>query len=411
MGEPDELADLGIRRFPRRRRRRRIVVVPPVPAAMSLSRARDRHQRITRQDGAISIWRERFDMERSDSEDNRRTQRPTAEFEYPGWSASEYVRRQSQIGSASTLLAARITDTVLNGLEQEFGGDIERASQTAAVDLGYQCIVRHTGAAGTIGSLVEIECRHPEFVAALLSSVPSNWLGIETVVVYGEPPEPFAGHGQIGGYLTGFTGLGQMHGPLTDNGRAVGMTCHHVDRFPPLVDFYRTSPDALETPSPDAQIVQVQDVPGKAAMVYVAFEDAARLIMHHRLRLVRSPRACRYGQVFDIVEAFPLLGKVNRFPSLRIRARQSRLFGVVNWPLSAAFSKPGDSGSWVIDPASMTWIGMVVAGRCDIGDTYAHRAEALYGVISRELIPWRDPWCELRSIVERLEWSSSRGRA
>jgi hypothetical protein len=354
--------------MPGRRSRRHITVVPSLPATISVEAARERRRRLGEVQRTEMLWRERFG-----------DYQPTSDIRYEGWSASESARRDYQLRSTALLLAGRVTDTVLNALEERFRADITAATWTAVEDLGYQCLVRRrTRPAGTIGYFVQIECRHPDFVASLFTGIPAEWLGIETIVVYGEPPRPLAElTGEIGGYL-------RFDQPVHAGHHTVGMTCHHARNFRTLRDYYRTSPQAIETPSPDAQLVAPGDDYRLTQLVEVASDDAVRLAMYHRSRLTRAPKAGRPGEVFDLVETFPHLGHLNRFPSMRIRSPQLRLFGFLNWPPRARFGRPGDSGSWAMDSGAPVWMGMVVAGRPDLGDTYAHCAAALYSVVTAE---------------------------
>ncbi len=363
-----------------RDRRAPLVVVPPLPATLSLQRAADRRRALSAVDGGEVLWREPYGAwEEHGAAD--RDERPRR-MEYGGWSAAEFARRRTQFSSAALLLASRVTDTVLNVLDRRLGFAGQQVRRTVVDDLGYQCLVRrHPRPAGTIGSFVQIECRHPEFLAGLLAEVPQRWLGIETVVVGAEPPRPLGGglRGEIGGYL-------QAAWPVwPDANSLVGLTCHHVENFQTVRDYYRTSTDSIETPSPDAQTVIVDGGSAHANVVDAAAGGAVLLAIHHRCALTRAPRPGRAGHVLELVETFPHLGHLNRFPSMRIRSAQRRLFGLLNWPPGATFGRPGDSGSWAVDAAAMAWLGMIVAGRPDLGDTYAHSAEALLHVVQDEL--------------------------
>jgi hypothetical protein len=67
-----------------------------------------------------------------------------------------------------------------------------------------------------------------------------------------------------------------------------------------------------------------------------------------------------------------------RFPSVRISRERDTYFGVPWPPFTRAFSKPGDSGAWVIlQNASDQWVAMVVSGDKRGGHTTAHLAAPL----------------------------------
>jgi hypothetical protein len=56
-------------------------------------------------------------------------------------------------------------------------------------------------------------------------------------------------------------------------------------------------------------------------------------------------------------------GRAIRFPHLEIKPDVTRyLFGIIKKPFfNRYFSRPGDSGSWVIENGTGVWLGMVVS--------------------------------------------------
>lgn len=84
------------------------------------------------------------------------------------------------------------------------------------------------------------------------------------------------------------------------------------------------------------------------------------------------------GFIYSYVHAFPLRGRLIRFPHLQIMPRRTRFLGLIEWPFfGGPFSRPGDSGSWVIEARTKTWLGMVIAGDKDFHATFVAEAQPL----------------------------------
>jgi hypothetical protein len=288
----------------------------------------------------------------------------------------EFVRREHERSSVPLALAARVTDAVLSLVSADTGLDATRGSWFPE-EMGYQCIVRRSSARGTIGYRVQIECHQPEYIAGLLRRVDASWIGIETTVTYGEAPHPLQGlSGKVGGILGPLIGPAGQVGPI-------GLTCSHVDEDlgPPFLDLYCGPPEGL-TACPDIRCVQFPDAEAHETMfVRRASAQVTEQLMTHQIRVARTPQGPPPGLLLDFVETFDYLGRTNRFPSIRLHAQSVKILGL-RWS-RRDFSKPGDSGSWVVDLESRTWLGVVVAGRDMTGDCYAHRAGPLVELIER----------------------------
>ena len=107
------------------------------------------------------------------------------------------------------------------------------------------------------------------------------------------------------------------------------------------------------------------------AVVPTTAANTQDLIMSRRAVYVAHPDCSRTsGVVKAAVSQINIGGVFTRFPLLEIIPRvEAYLFGLVKNPLRTRFSKEGNSGAWVVDPASQTWIGMI-AGGDDRGSTY-----------------------------------------
>jgi len=95
----------------------------------------------------------------------------------------------------------------------------------------------------------------------------------------------------------------------------------------------------------------------------------------------------REGVIQARVSEVPI-GEISfEFPHLLV-VRRRRLFfgGLIKWPIvGRQFSEPGYSGSWVIDVATGTWLGMVAGGAEDQGNTYVIEAAPLLELLTELL--------------------------
>lgn len=270
-------------------------------------------------------------------------------------------------------LSARVTDSFLAILADTSDADPDDGSWLAD-EIGYQCIVSPLARPGTIGYRVEVECLQPEFVASLLQRVPESWHGVETVVRYGEVPSPAGFAGKMGGVVGFFDSY---------SSRKVcefGVTCNHVEKSPVWKSLYHPTPDMRVTSSPDIKLIDI-DGQGIESRLQVSCAENAIIeaAMLHRTRATKAPIAKPDGVVMDLVESFPHLGRINRFPSCRMQTLTRSVMGL-RWPRSH-FSSPGRSGSWVLDPKLRQWLGVIVAGRPASGDAYIHRSAPLLKLI------------------------------
>ncbi len=376
-----------------------VVVVPPQPAANSLTQASKRRSKISERIEQTHPWREDW-AEREQPRDSR-IRRSEVEFS----SNADVIRLEHQARSAPLLLAARVTDAILNEWDSNFD-ETTRAQGALARDIGYCCTpIRHGRMDGTIGSYVRVETGSPAIVASLLRRVPHDWLAIETMIVHRPRLREFDSRGQIGGYIE--TRTMQRNAPYSAD--HVGLTCHHVaptyehylDAF---VDFYRRcdlDAVATDTACPDAKLVQVDALPEDAGRLAIANPDDVSRSLLNSLLVRRTPGSGSEGLIADEIESFSHLGVINRFPTLRVLPRRRRLFGMLNWPPRASVARAGDSGSWLINAESHLWHGMVVAGRPELGEVYAHRAFPLAAMIAKYFDCWSEPWFETLSRLGR----------
>lgn len=70
------------------------------------------------------------------------------------------------------------------------------------------------------------------------------------------------------------------------------------------------------------------------------------------------------GFISSRVVTLEVNGSLYRFPHLEILPRLIKVAGLIVLPVfDRYFSEPGDSGSWVVEEKSGSWVGMVVGGK------------------------------------------------
>ena len=159
-------------------------------------------------------------------------------------------------------------------------------------------------------------------------------------------------------------------------------TCLHVIAdgcgslaYPPHV-IWQGAPDAvLLTPTECFSHPEEHDTP-----VFPADEAATARFQLGRVALTlhHPERRRRLGWLkYPVAAVAGPTGHLIRFPHYSVQPFRYRI-GFLKWPpLRPHFARPGDSGSWVIEKGSSTWLGMVVAGYDDHSDTLVADGRAL----------------------------------
>jgi hypothetical protein len=181
--------------------------------------------------------------------------------------------------------------------------------------------------------------------------------------------------------------LGTVSGALRrSNGRVYGITCAHV-----LADGCRCAAWLQESggslSGADAALVGISDCfafPSPNASLFDPETDADwdRLIADEDTVIrLGGGAGNRQGVVVSETPAFKNGDRLCRFPSVTIRPRKYR-YGPVPWPLvRRAFSRGGDSGSWIVESGRNRWVGIVVCRTS--GNTIAHQAKPLLDYFDR----------------------------
>ena len=281
-----------------------------------------------------------------------------------------------QMKADQFLLAERVTDTLVS------------------LELDKDATVLMDTVRGAFPWRVVIACPNPTRVAHELERT-RDWLGIGVDFI---DPLPFKLMGRCSQGDDGREGV--VAGRLGIDTETYGITCRHVLssncgslRWPSRI----AAPQGYLEGSPDAALINLGSPcfspgPGDGSPNRLRIGETADI---ERLRVSRQPVETRPGRRSGLVDAdvvaFSLGGKTYRGPHVLIVPALYRQFGII-WPLwGRAFSAPGDSGSWAIDTASSTWIGMVVGGyEAPLTGTYALRADYLVELVRLALAPRRD---------------------
>lgn len=249
---------------------------------------------------------------------------------------------------------------------------------------------------------VVIESSDPNLPAHLHESPVRPSIAVD--FVYAKAPlRPFnrcqAGNGGLAGVAGGI-----LMQPST--GRHWSTTCRHVTgdgcmsmAYPPGDWSDASTPDAVLLHS-DSSCFTRPSAPVDVAPASEA--DTARLQTSAApVRKFHPDRPTKLGWVRYPVGAVHYMGRLIRFPHFSVRPRQWQV-GPLRFP-PGVFSRPGDSGSWVLEEGSRLWLGMVVAGYDDGQDVMVADGRALLDyfscVVSDSLDP--EPLDRLRALTWR----------
>lgn len=210
-----------------------------------------------------------------------------------------------------------------------------------------------------------------------------EWLGIGVDCVPAveiklpEKPSPPESAPQVamsaqGRCREGTDGLEGVVGGVIEGGgmMPLGLTCWHVVSSSCPSVFWPSTPrptHEFTQESPDAVFIRQSDCfpewTQSRRAVTVAALDALSDYADKGTKLVKAPNhdGVRGIVKYAEVNGFRLGSHFYRGPHICIKPYLFKRFGLT-WPRSRQFSQAGDSGSWIINPETGAWIGMVVGG-------------------------------------------------
>jgi hypothetical protein len=129
---------------------------------------------------------------------------------------------------------------------------------------------------------------------------------------------------------------------------------------------------------------------------------AGRIIKWKKVRREGGETRALPGIIFCPLASFTSTHESTRenefkiVPMAQVMLYRNKYFWLIPWPMFRRyFSRPGDSGSWVISEHDKSWVGMVVAGDQRVKLSYVLRAPELINYL-RMLIASVDSSCNKR---------------
>jgi hypothetical protein len=193
-----------------------------------------------------------------------------------------------------------------------------------------------------------------------------EWLGVEVQIAKPLKLRPLAAckcSPRNPGVVTGCF----VHSDASGTTSEYGVTCAHV--IPNNCEAKAERADLGLASEPDAVLLKATDTcfplgktrkPVSAAGI--PFGRAAA-IEETQFRRLGGPSRKGPGLIEYSMTEFPRDGVMSTFPAFTIaRRRLYFLFGLMPWPPFCRFSRPGDSGSWVVTGDGATWLGMITHG-------------------------------------------------
>ncbi len=239
------------------------------------------------------------------------------------------------------------------------------------------------GYGDAVGVAAKLETLKPE-IARKLADLKS-WLGIGVVMT--PSPEFIAEYGRC---LLGGTGEGVVGGEVVSaSSSSLLVTCAHV--LSTSCQSKQFAADLVrDTFEPDAALIR----PGATCFQTTAeFRDVDTADAHDALRMTRSESHVtiphrkmwkRHGIIGSPAAIVTYGGRTHHFPHTHIHPHYRKWFDLFVWPpWASTFCGPGDSGSWVLEPESNKWVGMVVGGAPGGKATYIVNAEPLLQYLSK----------------------------
>ena len=234
--------------------------------------------------------------------------------------------------------------------------------------------------------VVVVETDNAESYRRFLSNI-SDWLGIAVAI---GPPRRVNLHGacKAGVGLEGVVG-----GVLRNSESEVYVTCSHVLSSECQSKILGGDP-SKDSNEPDAALLRSGNPCFKldsnmVPCASVSTEEVDQHILNRRLVQKRNPECnSRKGFIRNRVHGFNVNGTFHRFPHLEIFPDISRFDSLMMPFWRRAFSKRGDSGSWVFEENSENWVGMVIGGDEYFLSTFVAESEPLldyFTLLSRDV--------------------------
>lgn len=214
--------------------------------------------------------------------------------------------------------------------------------------------------------VVVVETSNFEPYRAIIEGV-KDWLGIAVAIGPARRVELF-GNCKIGaGGLDGIAG-----GAFSSQQQVYLLTCAHVLSEQCHSTIMRGNPKNNEN-EPDAAIIRSStpcfDSSLAATPCRQADPQEVKSYIQARTPVLKTHPHCdtKPGFIRNYAFGFDVGGTFHRFPHLEVLPILSSI-GPVDWPVvGRTFSKPGDSGAWVLGRNSNIWFGMVTGG-----DEFSH---------------------------------------
>jgi hypothetical protein len=289
------------------------------------------------------------------------------------------------LASDAFVLLERVTDSVLRILEVREPGKHSGPLAEKRISLAVKLMPLRVSRRRHLLPWRAVVCTHEkEKIRQGLSRL-SDWLGIGVDIEEPTTLEP------LGRCQNGYDGKDGLVGGTLRSTSDFAVTCKHVISsacksvigLPTPIgsqasDPITSAPDAVllnprnpcfETPT------EVADPVSPSSPAWIEHCLLSRLSVY-QTHPGSQGRAC--GIIKAIVSASAIGSRVYRFPQSEvILDRTGYLFGLITLPFGKKrFSYPGDSGAWIRDSQSGSWIGMVTAGD-DRGSTYVSDAGCL----------------------------------
>jgi hypothetical protein len=195
-------------------------------------------------------------------------------------------------------------------------------------------------------------------------------------------------------------GLINAHKQGTDGfDRLFGLTCAHVvtDKCNCVVEIGwdgKTANGGSDVHEPDAALVNVEmsscveELRKGLQRVRPSTGPSDSARNNPTTELAPSERTRLLGYIFNPLWSYPMCGHYHRVPSIDIKPfMYKNWYKAARYPFERTFSRPGDSGSWVVDKTDRSqWYGMIAANEPKFKSSYAIDSMYLYDYFSRKLV-------------------------
>lgn len=290
---------------------------------------------------------------------------------------AQIVRLKWERRHPAFLLLGRVADALIYGARKQGVSPSNVATRISLVALSpFDRLFGSFGKGSLFNFKVIVETNNRRLVKSLLGEWPNLGVGVEL--------EPSIKGAYFGMCSEGGTTTGIVGGYLERASEDVGVTCAHVVSDRCKSARYRANLRSGVNNSPDIALLTDRSpcfVKANASNKPVGALNLNDPAQFHGRHVAKHPSNRASGKIERTCSYAAYDDRVHRFPHVIVAPLMMRWHNIFEFT-PRRFSRPGDSGSWVLTTDEHSWVGVVTGGHEGLRTTDVIEGDALLDYIS-----------------------------